>query len=419
MATGSITLRYGQVASTCAVVMDAGPCSGVNPNAPSPEAWSSPVTFTPPPGATTVTVVVGTAAFGGVDPLPGVYKTVQIVEQSSVQTITINGQEVSVPGSSSTTPVTPSSGGWFTLNAPEGSVIAATGSITLRYGQVASTCAVVMDTGPCSGVSPGAPSPEAWTSPQTFTPAYGETTITVVVGRAAFGGVDPLPGVYKTVQVEELSSAQTITVNGQQVTVPASSTTSTCLLTATPSSISFQNTTVGYNYSATASLVSNCPTTITVTGAPVSGPYGASGFQTPFSIGPYQMLNYTAVFAPNTTGTANGSITFISNATSDPTLTVSLAGTGVSSSSSQPVTNHAVTLSWSESSGQIAGFNVYRSGSSGGAYSKINSGLLNATSYSDQTVVSGGIYYYAVTAVGTDGTESGYSNEANVIIPNP
>src|SRR5215469_14447877 len=187
MATGSITLRYGQVASTCAVAMDTGPCSGVNPGAPSPEAWSSPVTFTPAPGETTVTIVVGTAAFGGVDPLPGVSKTVQIMEQSSAQTVTVSGGQVSVPAASSTPP---SSGGWFTLNASEGSVITATGLITLRYGQVASTCAVMMDTGPCSGVNPGAPSPEAWTSPQTFTPDPGGTT-TVVVGTSAFGGVDP------------------------------------------------------------------------------------------------------------------------------------------------------------------------------------------------------------------------------------
>ena len=55
---------------------------------------------------------------------------------------------------------------WYTLDAPDGSVITATASITLRYGQVASTCAVPTSYDPCNGAVP-----EAWTDPQTFFPA--------------------------------------------------------------------------------------------------------------------------------------------------------------------------------------------------------------------------------------------------------
>src|ERR1700743_2253858 len=84
---------------------------------------------------------------------------------------------------SQTTPV------WFTLNAQEGQTVTAAGSITLRFGQSASTCAYAESTGPCTAGA-GAPSPEAWTAPKTFNAT--STTISIVVGAAAFGNVDPL-----------------------------------------------------------------------------------------------------------------------------------------------------------------------------------------------------------------------------------
>ena len=159
-ATGSITLRFGQVASTCAYAESTGPCTA-GAGAPSPEAWTSSQTFNATSIAT-VSIVIGAAAFGNVDPLPGVYKTVQVEEQATPQNITVNGQSVTVPAlPTSSTPV------WFTLNAQEGQTVTATGSITLRFGQVASTCAYAESTGPCTAGA-GAPSPEAWTAPQTF-----------------------------------------------------------------------------------------------------------------------------------------------------------------------------------------------------------------------------------------------------------
>lgn len=81
--------------------------------------------------------------------------------------------------------------------------------------------------------------------------------------------------------------------------------------------------------------------------------------------------------------------------------------------------NHTVSLSWTGSVSEVAGYNVYRSTVSGGPYSAVNSSLVTTTSYQDQTVVSGTSYCYTVTAVGTDGVESGYTNEADVVVPNP
>ena len=162
-ATGSITLRFGQVASTCAYAESTGPCTA-GAGAPSPAAWTSPQTFNATSSTATVSMVIGAAAFGNVDPLPGVYKTVQVQEQATPQNITVNGQSVTVPAlSTSTTPV------WFTLNAQEGQTVTATGSITLRFGQVASTCATWRAQAHAPRV-PARPAPKPGLLPRPSTP---------------------------------------------------------------------------------------------------------------------------------------------------------------------------------------------------------------------------------------------------------
>ena len=218
---------------------------------------------------------------------------------------------------------------WFTLDAPEGSVITASAPITLRYGQVASTCAYTLYSGPCYGVAVGSPSPEAWTSPQTFSPSSGSSTVSVTVSNDTFG--DPLPGVYKTVQIQEQDTSQTITVNGQTVTVPANG-SATCHLTGNPTVVTFQDTTVGYTISSSASLTNNCSSAITVSSIQIAGPYAISGIQSPFSIAPNQTQNYTVAFAPTSAGTANGSINFVNSANSGVAIT--LNGTAISAQQS-------------------------------------------------------------------------------------
>jgi fibronectin type 3 domain-containing protein len=49
----------------------------------------------------------------------------------------------------------------------------------------------------------------------------------------------------------------------------------------------------------------------------------------------------------------------------------------------------------------------------------INSSLNSTTAYTDSTVVSGQTYYYVATTVDGSSNESGYSNQAQAVIPNP
>jgi fibronectin type 3 domain-containing protein len=90
----------------------------------------------------------------------------------------------------------------------------------------------------------------------------------------------------------------------------------------------------------------------------------------------------------------------------------SMTGTGTAT------TQHTVDLTWDASSGAV-GYNVYRGTVSGGPYSMINSTLDTTTAYTDSTVASGQTYYYVVTAINSESQESGYSNQAQAVIPNP
>ncbi len=76
-----------------------------------------------------------------------------------------------------------------------------------------------------------------------------------------------------------------------------------------------------------------------------------------------------------------------------------------------------VFITWSENpEPDVAGYNLYRSTSSGYPYSKLNSTLLTDTSYMDTNVTGGNRYYYVVTACIRAGSESRYSGEISVEI---
>lgn len=100
-------------------------------------------------------------------------------------------------------------------------------------------------------------------------------------------------------------------------------------------------------------------------------------------------------------------------------ITVTGSGGGVYQTTTVNVTVTAlVALSWTASqSPGTAGYNIYRSTTSGGPYVKINTSLDPNTTYNDQVVQDGYTYYYVTTAVSSQGTESVYSNEATATVP--
>jgi Abnormal spindle-like microcephaly-assoc'd, ASPM-SPD-2-Hydin len=146
---------------------------------------------------------------------------------------------------------------------------------------------------------------------------------------------------------------------------------------------------------------------INVTGAGFSLVPGIVGT----TIAAGQTADLSVVFAPKTTGGVNGAVTLFSNASNSPT-SAAVTGTGVSS------TAHSVALTWAASSSSgVVGYYIYRSAVSGSSYKRINSSALNVEKYVDGSVTAGQTYYYVVTAVSTNGTESAYSGQVEAVVP--
>jgi hypothetical protein len=180
---------------------------------------------------------------------------------------------------------------------------------------------------------------------------------------------------------------------------------------ASPTSLSFGSVTVGSSSALNGSLAAS-GASVTVSSASLNNSeFVLSGISLPATLPAGQSATFTVTFKPSASGATSASLSFSSNASNSPTVQT-MTGTGTTA------TQHTVDLSWSASSGAV-GYNVYRGSVSGGPYTMINSALDSTTAYLDNTVVSGQTYYYVATAVDASSNESGYSNQATAVIPNP
>lgn len=181
-------------------------------------------------------------------------------------------------------------------------------------------------------------------------------------------------------------------------------------LSASPTSLSFGNVTLGSTSTKTVTLSNTGNSDVTFTQIRVTGTvFSASYPPLPLTLSAGQTASFSVIMAPTISGSFTDSLSFVSNATNSPTI--SLSGFGVQ------LAPHSVALNWTASSGLTTGYYVYRSVQTGGGYSKLNSMPVAATTYTDDTVQSGLTYYYVTTAVNSAGVESVYSNEATVTIP--
>jgi hypothetical protein len=195
------------------------------------------------------------------------------------------------------------------------------------------------------------------------------------------------------------SSSATLTVNATSLILNSSST-----------AMNFGSVTVGTNGSQNVTLTNAGNSNITVSNVSVSGAgFNASGVNG-LILTPGQTATLTATFTPAAAGSGTGSVTVASNATNSPD-TIALTGNGIAA------VNHSVTLSWTPSTSTVTGYNAYSSKVSGGPYTKLNSSVDSAMSYTDSTVQAGQTYYYVVTSVESSNVESIYSSEVSALIP--
>jgi hypothetical protein len=122
------------------------------------------------------------------------------------------------------------------------------------------------------------------------------------------------------------NSPSTISLSGTGTSAPQPQ------LSANPTSASFGNVTVGNTNSQTITLSNSGNASVTITQANVTGAgYSTSGLSLPKTITAGGNTTFNAVFAPTTTGAANGSLSLVSNAPNSP-LAINLSGTGVAAS---------------------------------------------------------------------------------------
>lgn len=194
-------------------------------------------------------------------------------------------------------------------------------------------------------------------------------------------------------------------------TGPGSSTISG--LTATPSAISFGNVNTGTTSTQSVVLNNAGAAPLSVSKVSISGAgFNASGVPTGLTIAPGETATFSVTFAPSSTGSVAGNVT-VTESTSPNPLAVTLSGTGVTP------TGHSVTLTWNSSTSSVIGYRTYRGTTSSGPYSALNSSPISQLQWKDSTVQPGTTYYYVVTAVASNNTESTYSNQASAAIPKP
>jgi hypothetical protein len=185
----------------------------------------------------------------------------------------------------------------------------------------------------------------------------------------------------------------------------------TYLLSVQPTSVTFPTVYVGSGIPATGSVdlvnQGNSPVEIQ-TVANIAPPFSMTNpAGTPFTIAAGAKQPVTLQFAPNSTGTFNGAISFYSNATNNPVLTVTLTGAG---------DTHRIDVAWGPSpTPNITRYRVYRA-SYQAVYFTVIAEVVGVLTYTDPFVTTGVNYFYYVTAVNDRGDESVPSPTAQTMI---
>jgi hypothetical protein len=184
-------------------------------------------------------------------------------------------------------------------------------------------------------------------------------------------------------------------------------------LTSSSSTLNFGNVSQGSNSTLKVTLTNSTSSQVTISNVSLSGGgFAASGIPAGTNLNATQTAALSVTFTPAATGSASGSVTVTSNAPNS-SLTILLQGSGV-----QPGA-HLATLLWNPVSSSINGYFVYRGVTPGGPYARLSALISTGATYTDSTVQAGQLYYYVVTAVGTNNVESYFSNEVSATIPSP
>ena len=209
------------------------------------------------------------------------------------------------------------------------------------------------------------------------------------------------------------SSSLTLVSNAPNspTTIPLSGTGLAPVLQLTPSttSLSFGTQSLNSSSSQSVMLTNTGNAAVSISQVNVTGTgFALNGSAPLVTLSAGQTASFSVTFTPTVGGSATGSASVVSTAANSP-LSISLSGSGA--------LPHFVSLTWSETSSGVTGYNVYSSTQPSGPYSRLNNAPVSSMAYTDNTVQSGQTYYYCVTALDSSGDESGYSTDVSVTIP--
>lgn len=178
--------------------------------------------------------------------------------------------------------------------------------------------------------------------------------------------------------------------------------------------VEFGNVAVGGSTSQLVTLTNMAKVNVSIIKVSASGKgFSVSGGSN-MVLAPSQAVTVSVGFNPAAKGKATGTLSVTSDALSGSTVRIALSGSGDAGSG-----KHSVALNWQASSSPTMGYFVYRSAKGNGTLSKLNATLIDSTSFTDSTVVSGETYEYVVTSVNSSNVESAASNQITVTIPSP
>jgi Abnormal spindle-like microcephaly-assoc'd, ASPM-SPD-2-Hydin len=177
--------------------------------------------------------------------------------------------------------------------------------------------------------------------------------------------------------------------------------------------VSFGDVDTGSSSTRSVTVTNAGAAEVSVSNVSISGAgFSATGVPAGLTLAPGDTADLAVTFAPSSAGKVTGSVAIAGEPVSGP-VAIALSGTGVASGA------HSVTLTWNASTSSVAGYRAYRATSPAGPYSALNSTPNPLLRWTDSTVQSGATYYYVVTAVAADTTESAYSDQASAAIPKP
>ena len=192
------------------------------------------------------------------------------------------------------------------------------------------------------------------------------------------------------------------------VRVRASSNAGQAELTASAANLAFEDVAVGNSSRKELSLRNTGNREVRLGRISTSGGDFASSGAGAVNLAPGQEISLGVNFAPKSSGRQTGSLR-ISNEGGGSLLEIPLVANGASAAQS------TVKLNWEASTVSVAGYAIYRAADPTGPYIRISA--VPSAEFIDTGLASGHTYYYVVTALNPDDTESEYSEPISATVP--